>query len=270
MKKRYILLTFISVFALILIGYVLSTVLLLTQHVCKADTIIGAIGEGVSFIGTIILGVVAYWQTKTANDISQAQLRRELITIINLQAKTSITIIDQHVKKILTQFQGLSQEGIYCSTDLLEDIKEEEQRKFFEFCFQFKTQGAPLEAFCPKEVKINRELLKDCNEYYVDLKILNRRKDAIFVYDPEEETYLIKVLLNAPISQLNKISEDNMFVLDIVFDAISIYGTRQENHWSINFDEDVIDITGLEEGKKQDVKIKNVIIRKGEPKYERQ
>lgn len=273
MKKKWLLIiVFIVVFALILVGYILSTTLILTENVCKADIIIGAIGEGVSFIGTISLGVVAYWQTKTANDISQAQLRRELITNISLQSKTNIKALDLKVKKMLTQFREIPQEGIYCSTETLDNIKEDEERKFFEFSFQFKTEGAPLEAIYPKELKINRELSKDYSQYIVDFQILNQRKDAVFVYDPEEGNYVIKVLLNAPIETLDKIAAEKMFVLDIIFDVVSIYGTIQKNHWSINFDQEIIEITKLKDGTlpNQNINLKNVIIHKGEAKYERQ
>ncbi len=273
MKKKWLLLiVFIAVFALILIGYILSITLILAENVRKSDIIIGAIGEGVSFIGTISLGFLAYWQTKTANDISQAQLRRELITSINLQSRTEIKVIDLQIKKILKDFQEISLEGIYCSTETFDNISEDEIRKFFEFSFQFKMEGAPLEAIYPKEVKINRELIKDYNQFVVDFHILNQRKDAIFVYDPEGGTYVIKVLLDAPIEKLDKIAAEKIFVLDIVFDVVSIYGTSQENHWSINFNQAIIKIMDLQDGTLpiQNINLNNVIIHKGEAKYERQ
>lgn len=268
MKKVWTLVIFIIIFIIILSGYVISTALLLSKDVCNSEIIIGAIGEGIAFIGTITLGIVAFWQTKTANDISQTQLRRELISNIVLEENVKITTITLYPRKVLTQFKELHIEGVYCSTKKLSQIDENEKMQFFHFDFQLTIEGAPLENINIKDIKLNQSL---SNEYFVDLNILNSQKDIVYVYNPEQKCYILSILINAPLSDLEKLATDKMFVLDIAFDAVSIYGTTQRYLWEINFDQQTLEIENLAYGatNAQNIKLKSVIVKKGEPKYEK-
>lgn len=258
----------IAVACALLIGYIVSLVLLFQNCSCRSEAIIGAIGGAISFIGTIFLGIISFWQTRTANDISQAQLRRELITYMMPKPEVEVRQGSFAIKAMLTLLPDLSLEGIFCSTDPLDEIGDA-HRSFFEFTFQFQTEGAPLEKICPTDIKINRELAEDGEQYFADLKILNPKKSAVFVYNPTLSSYVLKIYINAPVDFLESISQNNLFILDITFDVVSIYGTVQENSWSINFENDEIPFKDLYNNVKdlEKLNIRNIIIRKGEPKY---
>lgn len=259
----------IVITGMLLIGYIITIVFLFQKYTCRSEAIVGAVSGGISFIGTIFLGTISFWQTRTANDISQTQLRRELITHIIPKPDVEVRQIPLAIKEMINEFPNLSLEGIFCSTDSLEAIDEKEKRNFFEFTFQFQTEGAPLEKICPIEIKVNRELSATKKNLFADLKIVYPNDNAIFVYNPTCTSFIFKIYINAPLDILELASQNKIFILDITVNVVSIYGTVQKHSWSINFDDDIIHFKDLKDNKisKEKFYLKNIIIHTGEPKY---
>ena len=269
MKSKWFLILFIGIFVLILVGFALSTTFLLVKNVCNSDIIIGAIGEGVSFLGTIVLGIVAYWQTKAANDISRAQLRREMVTSLVLQSNVTLKPVEIIPPKILNYAKDLQPEGIYCSCKQLSEFDTDQQVKFFGFLFQMDSIGAPLEKILINDVKINKLLAG--KEYYVDLKILNTQKEVVFSYNPKKQCYVVGLYMDVDEFRYNKLIKDGLLIIDIDFDVVSSYGTILQHRFSINFEHKQDVMAKLINGKnsKQDVDLENVLMYKGEPRYDK-
>lgn len=270
--KNWKLFVIIILFVLFVVAYVISTTLLLTNNVCKNDIIIGAIGEGISFVGTVILGIVAFWQTNEANKISNAQLRRESLTQIVINGDASVASQEFSPKQSIAYSKFCDVEGVICSTQKLKDFGDTEEALFYEFIFYFSVDNAPLEKINIKEVKVNKQYRNsDSAHNFVDLNVLNTEQKIVFSYNPIRKEYFLRMYIHDPQLKLDSIAKRDQFALDIIFDAVSIYGTKQEFYFLIEIDSRDLAFEYLRNnpGKVQGIKLENVILHKGEPNYER-
>ena len=256
---------------LLLVPVVALVICIICYHnQLDVNTLINAIVGGVSYMGAAALGFVAYWQTRTANDISQVQLRREVISNIipKSQAEFIAQLISPHNVIYYTEYCDV--EGVYCSQKKLIDFKKDEEDIFFEFIFHFDVENAPLEKIEIKDVSINKQFKNtDAKDYCVSYNILNIKNDVVFCYNPKTKDYCFIVYIHDSSDLLENIAENTAFVVDITFNAISIYGIEQQYNMLITIKNEQLDFNKKRSdiGKNSDLEIDDVIIHKNKPNY---
>ena len=83
----------------------------------KEEIIIQTLIGSISFLGTTLLGAIAYWQTKKANQISELIAKRQMFTYIEWDKNVRFSLEkDIDTKRALAFSKKNEMEGALCST----------------------------------------------------------------------------------------------------------------------------------------------------------
>lgn len=224
---------------LLLAALAVSAVLIIKNKGSNTDNIINVIVGGISFIGTMVLGVVAYWQTRSANTISEILLKSQAVCKIKFLGEVGLKVCTFTPARIIG-FAGANEvEGLICSTqDKASFEKQNISDTFLELVLPFKTEIAEIEGLTVKEVSFNKSFGSDAlrNAFYINFNICNDGNKVYFSFNPVEECYNLKLYLNCDTDTLRSVNDNKYFVLDITLVATSSYGVKSEVRYSLNFE----------------------------------
>ncbi|MDE7305807.1 MAG: hypothetical protein K2N33_00285, partial [Clostridia bacterium] len=115
--KNLIILVFLILFAVA----VTVTVISVCAHLHKISKL--EVGDFVSicvsafaFLGTVTLGTISFWQTKSANAVSETLSRENMRCNITLLGGVKLTKCNLSLPRILEFAKANETEGLFCST----------------------------------------------------------------------------------------------------------------------------------------------------------
>lgn len=193
------------------------------------QTIIGAI----AYLGTVVLGVVAFWQTRNANYLSkllsEKQLKTNVSSIENFELSKEIV-----QSRVIMQAKKYHLDGVYYSEQGKSILQKEKDISFLLFVLYFKINGANLSRIKIKKCSINKTF-KDREHCYIPLIKLDENKNTFFTYDSESKCYRLDLYIH--LNNFEKIQELNkmgIITLDINCKLINVFNQKTKYNCTFN------------------------------------
>lgn len=272
-KKTLIILA--TVLGVIIVGAKITLICLLCNKIIGIEIFFEYLIGLFSVAATVCLGLVAYWQTRSANKISELLSQRTMSSSIVLLKDVDIACSEHNSAQVIEFAKKNETEGALCSAVSVEEItKHNITETYLEFCFHFKNDNAPIEKIFIKSIYFNKSFMSDENkkDKAIRFNIINEDKRVPFSYNPTNENYSLKIYLNIDEAFFNKkfielLNDKKLFVLDIDLTTESCYKVKEDVSFSINFIniEDLMDIIKNKESKS--INLTNVLIHKGDINY---
>lgn len=238
----------------------------------KEEIIIQTLIGSISFLGTTLLGAIAYWQTKKANQISALIAKRQMFSYIEWDKNVRFSL-EKHVdtNRALAFSKKNEMEGALCSTKKQKVICETKRRStYLRIDFSFAAKEAPLKKVYLYECSFNKSFKGDGKhkKYFLPFYIFNKRKVVPCPFNPKENKYSFILYLNCNFNTLNKINEARYFVLNLKIGLKSYYNITQNVELAFNFDqiENFKEIIDKAKNKQKQVELKNILIHEGDIK----
>ena len=243
----------------LLAGLFVFTFILLDKTTNQAEQFLSILGVAISFIGTMVLGIVAYWQTRTANQISELMIQKETELVFNWLPSVELNCYPLNMNNVLEFADSSPTEGVFCAEEL---YNLNEERKYIEISIPFEITNGIFDKIQIHSVAFNQTLQN--TDDFIGLHILNR-KDLVLSYNPKKKSYLLKLFINCDFEKLLKINKKKMLVMDVAFTMKNNYEMEQKYLLQINFDS-ISQLRKLINGTIQSRKfdLENIIIMKGE------
>lgn len=231
MKRKNIgTLIFLIILTVVLLAVLFwCTFKLLNKTTNQAEQFLSVLGIAISFISTMILGIIAYWQTRTANYISELMIKKETELNFNFLPSVELKCCNLNMSNVLQFAETNPTEGVFCSEEV---YNYEETRKYIEFSIPFEIVNGIFEKMQVSNVAFNKTLKESSN--FIGLKILNN-KDLVLSYNPKSKSYLLKLYICCDFNRLLEINKKKMLVMDIDFSLKNNYQVEQKYVLQINF-----------------------------------
>ena len=257
-KGRFTLFSLIILTVLLLLVLCERTYFLTKDNVEKNQTYLSMLATGIEFIGTMILGIVAFWQTKESNIISKLLIEKETEININWLSPAILEIKQLYLANMLEFSEQSPMEGVIC-VENEKNIKDKDV--FLEIKLPFELKNGSIESLDIKNIGFNHTL-QDCSKFRLDLKVLNP-SPIIVSFNPDEQKYFLTFSINCSFEKLNLINCEEMFVIDFTMIVTSKLGNTTVYTIQVNFGQ----INGLENflqeiGSTNEIKLKNIIVTK--------
>lgn len=272
-KKTIIIV--VAILGVIIVGALITLSCLVCNAIINSDIFIESLIGLFSVAATVSLGLVAYWQTRGANKISELLSQRTMISSIVLLKDVDIACSKHNSAKIIEFAKKNETEGAICSAVSVEQITRHNiEEAYLKFCFYFKNDNAPIENIFINDIYFNKSFISDeaKKDKAIKFNIINEDNRVPFSYNPTTENYSLQIYLNIDEAFFNKtfiksVNDSNLFVLDIDLMTESCYGVKENVSFSINFIsiEDLTDI--ISNKKSKTINLTNVLIHKGEINY---
>ena len=154
----------------------------------KEEIIIQTLIGSISFLGTTLLGAIAYWQTKKANQISALIAKRQMFSYIEWDKNVRFSL-EKHVdtNRALAFSKKNEMEGALCSTKKQKVICETKRRStYLRIDFSFAAKEAPLKKVYLYECSFNKSFKGDGKhkKYFFKKSLNTWKRGNIFPNKP--------------------------------------------------------------------------------------
>ena len=236
----------------------------------KEEIIIETLIGSISFLGTTILGAIAYWQTKKANQISALIAKKQMFTYIEWDEKVKFSLEkDINTKRALKFSKKNEMEGALCSVKKQKIICAENRKStYLRIDFSFTAKEAPLKKVYLYQCSFNKNFENDKKDkkYFLPFYIFNKGKIVPCPFNPQENKYSFILYLNCKFNTLNKINEAGYFVLNLKIGLKSYYNITQNVDMAFNFEQIDNFKKIIDKSKTKQVELKNILIHEGDIK----
>ena len=272
-RSFFFFLLFGAIFILIPLGIIWQKLYCLLPEIDeKEEIIIQTLIGSISFLGTTLLGAIAYWQTKKANQISALIAKRQMFTYIEWDKNVRFSLEkDINTRRALAFSKKNEMEGALCSTKKQKIVCEKRRRStYLRIDFSFVAKEAPLKKVYLYQCSFNKSFEKDKKhkKYFLSFNVFNRGKIVPCAFNPQENKYSFILYLNCNFNTLDKINEKGYFVLNLKIGLKSYYNITQNVDLAFNFDqiENFKEVIDKEKTKQKQVELKNILIHEGDIK----
>lgn len=268
-KKNLVILICLIVFAAAVTVTVVSVCADLYKNgQLKVSDFVSICVSTVAFLGTVILGIISFWQTKSANAISETLSRENMRCDISLLGDVKLTYESYTSVRLLEFAKSNETEGLFCSVvdkqTLYKRCKKDDYL-CIELCFT--TCLAAIEQIKISEIYFCKPFEKDNEhkDFYLKFNILNEENNVVFSYNPARGCYVLLLYLNCDKAKLKEINDNNYFVIDFSMEVESNYKAKQSLEYSLNFIK-IDKLNDLLANKIAEIeqKLERVIVHKGE------
>ena len=258
-KNRGIIIFLITLTAVLSLGLIVTTCCLLNTMSDPEEQFVSMLGVAIGFVGTMVLGIIAYWQTRQANNISKLMIKKETEIHFNILPSVKLSCSQLNIDNILRFSEFSPTEGVFCTE---EPYNYKEEKKYIEISIPFEIINGNLESIQVRELAFNKTL--EGTSEFIGLTILNKGK-FILSYNPQTKSYWLKLYIYCNFNKLLDINKNNMFVLDLDFSFFNNYEVEQTFKIQFNF-YSIKNLKELIEGKIKKIpyNLENIIILKGE------
>ncbi len=263
-KKNWATLTSLIILIIVLLVVLFwSTFKLLDETSNYAEQLISVIGVAISFVGTMVLGIIAYWQTKQANTISQLVIEKDEEIDINWLSPIGFSKQEIHIVSTIEFAKNSPVEGVICSEN--QNIVDEDL-KCLEIDFPFELKNGNIEKVVIKNIAFNKTYSdENCqiNLYPLIGEKISNGNEIIVAYNPAKQNFILSFYINCDFKKLININDMKMFVLDFSLLFKSKYDLNFEYKIQANFQE-IKDLDDVLHGKVQNimVELENMLITK--------
>lgn len=257
-KLNRTLILLIVLLIVLSVAYIVITFCFANKATNCVEQVLLMCGNVISFIGTMVLGIVAFWQTKESNTISKLIIEQETEIDINWLSPVIFESEKLNIKNIVNFSQQHPMEGVIC---VEKNSNEDNEVFFLEINFPFELKNGSIESLTVTSVGFNNTMT-DNNDLRIALKVLNK-SPIIVAYNPDAQKYFLKFCINCDFEKLKLINSKEIFVLDFTLLVSSKYGTETKYTIQANFEQ----IMGLENllffcNSHNEIKLKNFLIKK--------
>ena len=211
----------------------------------EIDVFVESLVSAFSVFATLILGVVAYWQTRNSNKISKILSERSMICSMIILQNSEFFCSDLNINQIIKFAKKNNTEGVFCTTFSPEKISDHNKNeKYLCMHVHFKIEGASLENLYVENVFINKSFENDDQylKYFIKFNVLNEKKKVIFSYNPIDQSYILRIYLNIDSEKFNEkfitvVNNQHLFVLDLELITESIYKKNEKVNLSFNLEQ---------------------------------
>lgn len=225
----------------------------------------------VSFAGSMVLGIIAFWQTKSANAISKTLSREKMISNIILLGEASFSLETVNSARVLEFAKDNETEGLFCSTENKQTLYNHSEDDYLCLDLCFITEQAAIDKIKIDEIFFNKSFNSDGvhENFSAKFNILNKDGDVVFSFNPAKNRYSLQLFINCDKTLLKNINDNEYFNLDILMEAKSNYKAKQSLQYSLNFVKiNELDSLLDKKIKKIELNLERVIVHKGEIEYE--
>ena len=257
-RKDVAVLVFLIMLTFVLLGVLFYfTFNLLKETTNCAEQLISVIGVAVGFVGTMVLGIIAYWQTKQANTISTLVIEKENELDIKWMSPILFSVQKFSSLNVMNFAETCPVEGVICS---VKKDKSEDEVDYLEMDFPFELCNGNIEELRIENIGFNYNY--DSDTYKIGLNILNE-KPIIVAYNPKEKKYILSFYIECDFAKLKYINDKGMFTLDFNLIVLSKFGLKFNYTIQANFKE-VQELDSILQKKLQckEINLENILITK--------
>ena len=247
-----------------LVGIALVSRFLIPDQVNWVELTITAVVAGVTYIGTMVLGIVAYWQTQNANELSMLLAKKEMSSYVRVGSHAQLLLETIDIKSALLVADNYPVEYLICSEKTKKEFYDAEKRniRVLHFSFELLTENAPLNNFKIKGFGFNTKLNENL-KYKKVFNVLNDNPNFSVYCNPKKQIYVLDIYVECALKFFKMLNKDNMLVIDLNGVAESTYGIETKEEISINVGR-LLDYETFIKNKKTDIDIEIQTIHKGE------
>ena len=229
------------------------------------DLTITAVVAGLTYIGTMVLGIVAYWQTKNANELSMLLAQKEMSSYVRVGSNAQLQLETIDVVNALHVADNYPVEYLICSEKTKDEFYAagaKREVKVLHFTFELITDNAPLNNFKVNSFGFNTKL-DDNLKFKKVFNVLNNNQNFSVYYNPREKVYLLDIYVDCALNFFKMLDSNNLIVIDLKGDAESTYGIKTEEEISLNIGH-LSDYKIFKQNKQTKIEIEIETIHKGE------
>ncbi len=271
-NRNLILLIFLIIFAVAVTVTVITVCAgLYKNDKLESNDFVSISVSLVAFLGTVTLGIISFWQTKSANAISETLSRENMRCNITLLGDVKLTQCNLTLPRVLEFAKTNETEGLVCSEYDKQTLFNHNGDDYLCLELCFTTQQAAIEGLKIKEIYFCKTFENDSahKDYFIKFNIFNSENKVAFSYNPSRGCYVLLLCLNCDNEKLREINKNEYFQIDFLMEAESNYKVKQSLEYSLNFTK-ISKLNDLLNKKinKIELKLERVTVHKGEIKYE--